>query len=160
MKIPCFYIENFRNRDQESELEMLVKNRTQKIVFRLFKENKDTLVLVAFSGRRNHKKFSEGVELKLKMHPSASAIDITNMCIFLGDMEIGSKGSDPVSELRRISKRPKPHEKYVVVEPFVEEHNRYIHYEIYAVPDLENVYRSAMLTSRFRTNPSPPYDGY
>jgi hypothetical protein len=164
MKIPSFYIENFKNENHESELERLLKNGTEIIILRLFKENNEQLSLVAFSGKKNHKKFDEGVELNLKACASGNEIDISELKVFLGDMEIGGKsstGQQVISELKRMARKPAPHEKYVIVEPVLPEPaSRYIHYELFTLPDLENSYRTAVSGFRLKSHPSPPYDGY
>ena len=165
MKIPSFYIENFRHNGEESELEILLKNGTEKIVFRLFRQSEELLSLVAFSGKKNHKKFSEGIEMKLNVYSSGNEVDLTNLQVFLGDMEIGSKkdstGNDPVSVLRKMIRKPKAQEKYLIIEPVMPEPgDRYVHYELFTLPDLEQQYRAVSTASRLKTNPSPPFDGY
>jgi len=165
MKIPSFYIENFKRDDRESELEMLLKHRTEIIIFRLFRENSESLSLVAFSGKKNHKKFSEGVEMKLKVYPSGNEIDLRDLQVFLGDMEIGGRsngtGLNPIAELKKMAKKLHAHERYIIVEPVLPEPgSRYVHYELYTLPDIEQQFRAAAAGSRLKSHPSPPYDGY
>ena len=165
MKIPSFYIQNFSDGGQESDLQKLLKNGTAKIVFRLFTENDEQLSLVAFSGKKNHKKFDEGVELKLRVHAGGKEVDLSNLNVFLGDMEIADKKNNtdinPIAELKRMMSKPKPDERYIIIEPLLPEGDgKYIIYQFYTLPDLNNQYRSVTRSTSFTAHPSPPYDGY
>ncbi|MBC7914458.1 MAG: hypothetical protein H7Y07_10090 [Pyrinomonadaceae bacterium] len=164
MEVPTFYIKNFReNGNSKSELEKLLDYKTEKIVLRLLQERGGAISMVAFSGKKNHKNFRDGVILKLNVHPSGAKLDITNREVFLGDQEISEKNDETkvkeISILKALINQKD--QEYIIINPLeIDAVEKNIVYEFFTKPDLIGFSTSGIGKLAIKPNPSPPYNGY